>query len=129
MTICALMFVALCAGAWNVSNVYAEHRHACAEEIGKYCKDVKPCEGHLIDCLKKHGSKLSDECRSKLEEVEEKVENVQKDCSLDMKKFCKGVKPGKGRVLECLRRHSGSLSSVCRKKIECSKEETDMKRK
>lgn len=129
MSIFVLVFVTFCVGAWSVKSVYAEHRRACAEDIEKYCKDVKPCEGRLIDCLKEHESKLSDECKAKIGELTKRLGDMQQACSADIKEFCGDIKPGEGRILECLRGHSGELSAPCRGKIECSKEEIEMKQK
>jgi hypothetical protein len=129
MPIFGLILVFLCVGAWSVTSVYAEHRRACAEDIEKYCKDVKPCEGRLINCLKEHESKLSDECKGKIEGVKKRLEDMQQACSGDMKKFCGDVQPGKGRIEKCLSGHSSELSAVCRGKIECMKEEIEIKGK
>ena len=38
----------------------------CAADIQKFCKDVKPGEGRIIECLKSHQSKLSQACSSML---------------------------------------------------------------
>jgi hypothetical protein len=130
MPIFGLILVFLCVNAWSVTSVYAEHRRVCAEDIEKYCKDVKPCEGRLIDCLKEHESKLSDECKAKIGELTKRLGGMQQDCSADISKFCRDVKPGKGRILECLRGHSGELSAPCRGKTACTngKIETDGKK-
>ncbi|MDE2309218.1 MAG: cysteine rich repeat-containing protein [Betaproteobacteria bacterium] len=36
-----------------------------------------------------------------------------KVCRADIKKFCKGVKPGEGRIIACLKTNLSSLSSDC----------------
>lgn len=35
-------------------------------------------------------------------------------CILDARKFCADVKPGEGRITECLRQHKKQLSADCR---------------
>jgi hypothetical protein len=39
-------------------------------------------------------------------------------CQGDAKKFCGGVAPGDGRILECLAKQKGSLSDPCKAVVE-----------
>jgi hypothetical protein len=41
-----------------------EAHEACQEDISKYCKEVKPGEGHILACLKKHDKDLSATCKA-----------------------------------------------------------------
>jgi hypothetical protein len=36
-------------------------------------------------------------------------------CGADAKKFCAGIMPGGGRLLDCLAKHKDSISPACRK--------------
>lgn len=38
-------------------------------------------------------------------------------CAQDVKKFCAGVRPGEGRMLECLRKNTDGLSPDCKPAI------------
>ena len=38
-------------------------------------------------------------------------------CADDIEKFCKGIKPGAGRILNCLKAHEAELTVSCRGKI------------
>jgi hypothetical protein len=38
-------------------------------------------------------------------------------CADDIEKFCKGIKPGGGRILDCLKTHKTELSLSCQEKI------------
>lgn len=40
--------------------------------------------------------------------------NVRAACAADVKKFCSGVQPGKGRIRACITQHSDELSAGCR---------------
>jgi hypothetical protein len=35
----------------------------CASDIQKFCKDVTPGQGRIIQCLKSHQNELSDDCK------------------------------------------------------------------
>ena len=35
-------------------------------------------------------------------------------CKADMEKFCKGVEPGEGRVMKCMKEHEAELSEGCK---------------
>lgn len=38
-------------------------RHACADDIAKFCQDVEPGAFALMSCLEKHESELSPACK------------------------------------------------------------------
>ena len=113
---------------WTVTQVYAEQLHPCVEDIEKYCNDVKPCEGHIVSCLKEHEVKLSAECKTKLEELNRKIEDIKGNCGRDIERFCKGIQPGGGRIAKCLREHNQELSEECRGKCELVKEKIEEKK-
>ncbi|MDT8287609.1 MAG: cysteine rich repeat-containing protein, partial [Elusimicrobiales bacterium] len=48
--------------------------NVCAADAAKLCKDVKPGEGRMRDCLQKNVKKLSDECKTRQEKVKERLE-------------------------------------------------------
>lgn len=41
----------------------------CGEDLDKFCKDVVPGEGRILNCLEKNESHLSPKCRTALKEV------------------------------------------------------------
>ena len=89
----------------------------CTDEIEKFCKDVKPGGGHLLQCLREHDSQLSDACRNKVETTLRLVEEAKQACGNDLKKFCADVAPGGGRLLKCLKQHLKEISPECREKV------------
>ncbi len=89
----------------------------CAEEIEKFCGDVRPGEGRIVQCLLDHDSELSTACRDKVKAVVRKLEEAKQACANDISKFCTGVTPGGGRLLNCLKAHSDELSPECREKF------------
>ena len=42
-------------------------------------------------------------------------------CRGDYNKFCKGTRPGGGRVLACLNQQRAALSDACRKVVDAQK--------
>jgi hypothetical protein len=113
VTLFFLAFVLLCVSAGG-STYAAEQELPCAGEIAKFCKDVKPGGGLILNCLHEHEKKLSVSCGEKLEEWKKRLMEAQQACAGDVKNFCKDVQPGGGRVLKCLREHTKELSSACR---------------
>ncbi len=93
----------------------------CADEIEKFCKDVKPGGGRLLQCLQEHDSQLSTDCRYKVETTSRQVEEARQACGNDLKKFCAEVAPGGGRLLKCLKEHVKELSPGCREKLVADK--------
>jgi hypothetical protein len=106
---------------WAGASVYAQTSPPCAEEIAKFCKDIEPCKGLLMDCLKEHGSELSPTCKSKVEEANKRLEEAEKACAEDIQKFCKDIQPGGGRIAKCLKEHACDLSPACR--VKCAPNE------
>jgi hypothetical protein len=47
---------------------------ACAADARQLCKDVKPGEGRVRDCLIKNAPKLSDGCKTRVEKLKARLE-------------------------------------------------------
>lgn len=45
-------------------------------------------------------------------------EKIKQACGDDVKRFCEGVKPGEGRIVQCLEEHAKDLSPDCSKILE-----------
>lgn len=86
----------------------------CREDAEKLCKNVRPGEGRIIECLKKQPpAKLSRACGRWL--ANQAV--FSKACGKDSAALCKDVVPGGGRVYDCLLKHRSRLSSDCLKQL------------
>jgi hypothetical protein len=119
MIIMAALFLTLsAAAAWAEKGPHGP----CAEDVAKYCKDVQPGEGRIIKCLKEHDKDLSPACREKGAEMQQKMNDLRKACEGDVQKLCKGVQPGEGGILKCLKEHEKSLSPDCSATMEKGKE-------
>lgn len=109
-----LFCLILCIGM----NGYAGETRPCADEIAKFCKDAKPGEGRIMRCLKEHENELSTGCKKNMEEAGKRLEACEQACCDDVKKFCKDVRQGSGRIAKCLREHANELSAPCKEKLE-----------
>jgi hypothetical protein len=89
----------------------------CADDVAKYCKDVKPGDGRIARCLKENEKQLSPACKSSIEDTKKRVKEAHQACEADAQKFCKDVKPGQGRIVKCLREHEKELSAACKAKM------------
>lgn len=111
----ALFFLALGSGSGFAQTVtYGDTMRAlakaCESAIEKYCVGYFPGKG-LGDCLAKHGSNVSSGCKSQaqstiavlLEREANQAAAVQ-ICQPDIRRFCRDYKPGRGRMLTCIKR-------------------------
>ena len=113
-------FFAICfimCGAAGAEDV----RHGCKEDVKKFCSDVTPGEGRIMDCLKAHGDKISPQCKEtmheKMEKMHEKAKEAHAACKEDIQKNCADVKPGEGRIMHCLKEHEEALSAQCKDEL------------
>jgi hypothetical protein len=119
-----LFIVALMAG----TSVSAAEPNPCTEDIAKYCKDVKPGQMALLECLEKHEAQLSDACKAyeaKMErprvesrEVVMQQKKVRQACREDVVKFCSGSPSVKGGISACLKEHGNELSGPCKEALK-----------
>jgi hypothetical protein len=92
----------------------AERNGPCAEEARRLCPDAKPGSGELRECMKKHEAEVSAACRENAAKAKARAHQAKDACAPDVERLCKGVKPGEGRVVGCLRKNEAQLSEACR---------------
>ena len=46
-------------------------------------------------------------------------------CKADVEKFCAGLQPGQGRILQCLAQHEADLSAGCKQKRDSFREQME----
>ena len=85
----------------------------CAADAKKFCGDVKPGGGRVAKCMKGHEAELSPTCQAEMKRAEERIEQMKEEYNADAKKFCKGIRPGGGRILACLKSHQSELAPAC----------------
>nr|SVE80111.1 EOG090X05VD [Daphnia magna] len=130
----------------------AHFKRACKLDISRLCPNIK-AKPQVVACLSEMvrndsvaqslgvrsgnhvGSqhRVSQPCRQQLRnqllQQHEDVQfnpNVRKPCASDEKRFCAQIKPGQGRILECLKAHRKQLDDICHAAIfQAEKEEMD----
>src|SRR3989442_14817775 len=85
----------------------------CAADVKKFCGDVKPGQGAIARCMKAHEAELSPACRESSKARAEKAGRLREECKADAEKFCKGIAPGGGRILSCLKSRQPELQPAC----------------
>jgi hypothetical protein len=97
----------------------------CKKEIVTYCKDVTPGEGRVLACLFAFEDKLSPRCEfalydaaSQLERAVNALTYAANECREDIKSYCSDVKPGEGRILDCLDKKKDAVSDRCKQAMK-----------
>ena len=85
----------------------------CAEDAKKFCGDMKPGGGRVARCMKSHEAELSPACQDQMKKAEQRLKEFSDECKADAEKFCKGIRPGSGRILACLKSHQSELAPAC----------------
>ncbi len=134
----SLIFAAagfLCLGLMPVNNAFAADQSPCSADIAKFCKDAGQNRNHIMKCLERNESKLSDACREYEARMERtRVESreagmhqmqIRQACKDDMAKFCKDGGTAQGGLLKCLEAHEAELSAPCNDGIKAMQADTE----
>jgi hypothetical protein len=117
-----MKWFALLAGVFCLSFAAAasaeQAARPCADDAAKLCKGVEKGERRIAKCLKEHEKELSSACKENIAKAKEKGKEVKEACEGDTKKLCKGIKPGEGRIMKCLKQHESELSAGCKENME-----------
>jgi hypothetical protein len=97
----------------------------CDKEITTYCKEVTPGEGRVLACLYAHEDKLSGQCEYALYDAMAQLERaltaltyVANECNNDLMTYCADIKPGEGRLLQCIDKNDAKLSKRCKQSLK-----------
>ena len=125
LVVLLLLFLALPAFAADpltkgVQGALDTFSEGCQKELTTFCKDVTPGEGRIIACLYAFQDKLSPRCEYALydsvDQLDRTLTNLSYaigECRDDLKKNCADVKPGEGRLLDCLGKNEAKVSVRC----------------
>jgi len=97
----------------------------CEKELKTYCKDVTPGEGRVLACLYAHEDKLSGQCEYALYDAAAQLERAlnalsyaANECRDDLTKFCSDIKPGGGRLMQCIDKNDAKVSPRCKQALK-----------
>jgi len=108
---------AICLLLWSASSGIAKNERACAEDVEKYCKDAQRGGGQVGKCLQEHEKDVSPACKQEVAEMKSRFKGFMDSCADDVRKYCKDVSPGEGRIIQCLKGHENQLSSQCKSNL------------
>jgi hypothetical protein len=97
----------------------------CDKELKTYCKDVTPGEGRGLACLYAFSDKLTPKCEYALYDAAVQLERVVNalaytvnECREDLTKFCSNIKPGEGRLLQCIEKNDAKVTARCKQAMK-----------
>jgi hypothetical protein len=97
----------------------------CDKELKTYCKDVTPGEGRVLACLYAHSDKLSGQCEYALYDAAAQLERAvnalayaANECRDDLTKLCADIKPGGGRLMQCIDKNEAKVSKRCKQALK-----------
>ena len=97
----------------------------CDKELKTYCKDVTPGEGRGLACLYAFSDKLSPQCEYALYDAAAQLERAinalayaANECWDDLTKYCANIKPGEGRLVQCIEKNDAKVSSRCKQALK-----------
>ncbi len=86
---------------------------ACREDIARFCAGAQGSKQEMA-CLKEHKAVLAPQCKIHIVQVLKAVKEAHQDCEADTYVFCQGVKPGKDRIIKCLKAHKEEVRPECK---------------
>ncbi len=113
----ALLAGVFCVFLMGTASAEQEGGRPCSDDAAKLCKGVKPGEGRIVNCLKEHKDQLSPACKEHIAKAKDEVKEAKEACHDEIQKLCKGIRPGGGRIVQCLRQHESELTPACKEHI------------
>ncbi len=112
-------------GTWALEKIVKSVAEGCNKEIRTYCSNVTPGEGRVLACLFSHQDKLSGRCEYALYDAAVQLERavaaltyVANECDADLETYCANIRPGEGRLVQCLKKNEKKLNQRCTQAIK-----------
>jgi OmpA-OmpF porin, OOP family len=97
---------------------------SCGKDIGRFCGKENLGGGQVAECLGRHESQVSLDCKAASNQVSGLLRkraaaraSVASACELDRLKFCGGIQPGDAQILGCMYKARGNLSAACKQTL------------
>jgi hypothetical protein len=88
----------------------------CMAELEKLCPGNQSGNARK-KCFQDNEGKLSSACRQQLDamafRIKEDMQNFKVACEADVRRLCRNVEPGAGRILQCLEENYQDVSNSC----------------
>jgi hypothetical protein len=96
----------------------ARNGDPCADDVLKYCPDVKLGGSRLVECLQKNRASISPACGARIDASRQKakalIEEFGRSCRADVDRYCPSVDPGGGASSGAFASTSSSSRSPAR---------------
>jgi hypothetical protein len=123
MVLCIALVLGGCASSKHP--LVEQVAKGCEKEIATYCKEVTPGEGRVLACLYAHEDKMSGQCEYALNDAIAQLERaltaltyVANECRDDLANYCADIKPGEGRLLQCIDKNEAKVSKRCKQAMK-----------
>jgi hypothetical protein len=117
LSLAALSMLVLAASPAFADDGHARGREACKGDVERFCKDVKPGGGRIMECLKQHEAELSPQCKAVGEQMKAKMEAMKAACGVDAQKYCSEIPKGPPQFI-CLKSNQDRVSATCKAELD-----------
>lgn len=96
----------------------------CGKDISRLCKTVHLGGGRMLQCLDQNAAGVSAGCKAARSEIQvllatraEARRLIPRVCDVDIRRFCGGVQPGDGNLMECFYKAKSNISAQCQRAV------------
>jgi OOP family OmpA-OmpF porin len=93
---------------------------SCGKDIDKLCKKTNLGGGRVTQCLNQNRDAVSSTCKASATEMTVLLATrvqaraaVLRVCDVDIRRFCAGIQPGDGNLMECFYKARQNMSQAC----------------
>jgi outer membrane protein OmpA-like peptidoglycan-associated protein len=118
-----------CTGPANAQTIgfadaFSQLSISCGKDIEKYCKKVNLGGGRVQQCLSQNQASVSAGCKANMAGMVAQLQKraaarvaVGRVCEGDIQRFCAGIQPGDGNLLECFAKVKRNIGAQCRQAV------------
>jgi OOP family OmpA-OmpF porin len=97
---------------------------SCGKDIDKLCKKTNLGGGRVTQCLDQNRAAVSSGCKASVTEMAVLLSTraqarvaVLRVCDADIRRFCSGIQPGDGNLMECFYKARQNMNPACQKAV------------
>lgn len=103
---------AIFAAGLSVQPLMAE-KGPCVQDVQRLCPNATG-KKERRQCMRENKDQLSEACKARVRQTRDKMKQMNQACKADRQQFCKGIRPGEGRIRACFVQNQAQLSQQCR---------------